>query len=107
MTIPSQPKTFIPVAGDPLHKKFVLDIDSIQLDGDEMLHFPLGTSVGVATEFIERYLITEVGEFPYTVYECRGDSIVYAIFDPPLSPEIRDEIEDAIIDLSNSLRKTA
>lgn len=100
------PKTFIPVAGDPLHKKFVLDIDSIELDGDEMLCFPLGTSVEVATEFIEHYLIPEVGEFPYTVYEC-GDSVAYAIFDPPLSPEIQDEIEDAIIDLSNSLRKTA
>lgn len=99
------PKTFIPVAGDPLHKKFVLDIDRIQLDGDEMLCFPIGTPLDVAREFIECYLIPEVGEFPYNVYECRGDCIVYATFDPPLSPEIRDEIEDSIIDLSNSLRK--
>lgn len=105
MTILSQPKTFIPVAGDPLHKKFVLDIDSINLDGDEMLCFPLGASVEVAREFIEHVLIPEVGKFPYSVYQCRGDSCIYAVFDPPLSPEIRDEIEDCIIDLSNSLRK--
>lgn len=105
MTIPSQPKTFIPVAGDPLHKKFVLDIDSIELDGDESLNFPTGTPWKVAEEFMA-FLVAEVGQFSFEVHEIeRG--MIYANFDPPLSPEIRDEIEDTIIDLSNSLRKTA
>ena len=96
--------TFIPVSGDPEHKKFVLDIDSIELDGNELLNFPTGTHWKVAEEFMT-FLLDEVGQFSFEVHEMeRG--IIYASFNPPLDPEIRDEIEDLIIDLSNSVRSS-
>lgn len=100
---PTAFSTFIPVAGDPERKKFVLDIDSIQLDGDEALNFPTGTHWKVVEEFMV-FLVNEVGAFPFEVQEVERGGI-YASFDPPLDPEIRDEIEDRIIDLANSLRR--
>lgn len=99
------PNTFIPVAGDPENKKFVLDIDSIQLDGDETLLFPTGTPRRVVEEFMA-FLIDEVGSFLFEIHEMEHAE-TYAIFDPPLDPEIRDEVEDVIIDLANSLRKNS
>jgi len=95
--------TFIPAAGDPEHKKFVLDIDSIIVDGDESIVFPTGTPRKVAEEFMA-FLVSEVGVFQYEVREMEHAEI-YASFDPPLIPEIQDEVEDLIIDLANSLRK--
>lgn len=94
--------TFIPVSGDPEHKKFVLDIDSVFFDEDKLLVFPTGTHWKVVEEFVT-FLVKEVGEFPFEAIETERGGI-YAKFDPPLSPEIQDEIEDLIIDLSNSLR---
>lgn len=100
---PTAFSTFIPVAGDPSRKKSVLDIDSIIVDGDESIAFPTGTSLEVAEEFMV-FLVTEIGGFQYEICEMEHDQI-YASFDPPLSPEIRDEMEDLIIDLANSLRR--
>lgn len=105
--------TFIPVSGDPEHKKFVLDIDSIQcdwglLDGDaDSILFPDGTPAVVVREFLEMVIIPEVGGFSFESVACVEDSsCVYASIYPPLPPEIRDEVEDLIIDLSNSLRSS-
>lgn len=95
--------TFIPAAGDPEHKKFVLDIDSIIVDGDESIVFPTGTPRKVAEEFMA-FLVDEVGTLDFDVFEMEHAEICVH-FDAPLSPEIQDEVEDLIIDLANSLRK--
>lgn len=81
----------------------MLDLDGIIVDGDESIIFPTGTPREVAEEFMA-FLVDEVGVFSYEVREMEHAEI-YASLDPPLAPEIRDEVEDLIIDLANSLRR--
>jgi hypothetical protein len=104
--------TFIPVAGDPEHKKFVLDLDGIIYDwafckGDaDSIVFPPSTPVPVIVEFLEKIIFPSLGKFAFEVLVSDDDnSCVHASILPALSPKKRKKFEAIVNLLANSLRK--